>query len=69
LAQPDAVDYLNGKYKAKGKTVADLVKYMTDNGLQFARATPGAEAAYTTLYHALVAYDSVGGSQFRTKEK
>jgi len=54
LSRPDGNNYLNGKYAAKGKTVADLVKNMS--GLQFAPATPGAEQAYKDLYDKLVAY-------------
>jgi hypothetical protein len=54
LGRPDAKDYVNDKYSAKGKTVADLVKHMA--GLQFAPATPGAEQAYKELYEKLVTY-------------
>jgi hypothetical protein len=54
LGRPDAANYINGKYAAKGKTVADLVKNMS--GLQFAPATPGSERAYKELYEQLVAY-------------
>ncbi len=54
LSRPDAANYINGKYAAKGKTVADLVKNMS--GLQFAPATPGSERAYKELYEQLVAY-------------
>jgi len=54
LGRPDAANYINGKYAAKGKTVADLVKNM--GGLQFAPASPGGEQAYRELYEKLVAY-------------
>jgi len=56
LSQPDAASYINRKYSAKGKTVPDLVKYMSDNGLQFAPAVSGDEAAYVALQRALAAY-------------
>jgi hypothetical protein len=56
LQGDQAADYLNGKYAAKGKTVAELIKYMTENGLKFAPATPGEEGAYRMLHSALVAY-------------
>ena len=39
-----------------GQTVADLVGYMTSNGLKFAPAVSGDEAAYASLYSALAAY-------------
>jgi hypothetical protein len=68
LLQADVGEYINGKYTAQGNNVAELVKYMRDHGLQFARATPGNEAAYMALYHALVAYDGTEGSQFKTKD-
>jgi hypothetical protein len=54
LARPDAANYINGKYCAKGKTVAGLVKNMS--GLQFAPATPGSDRAYKELYEQLVTY-------------
>jgi hypothetical protein len=57
LDQPDAANYFNGKYAAKGATVADLVKYMSDQGLQFAPAVAGEEAAYMALYQAMAHYD------------
>jgi hypothetical protein len=53
LRQPDAAQYVTGKYAAQGKTVGELIKYMTDNGLRFAAATPGTEAAYTALHRAM----------------
>lgn len=56
LQQPDAANYINGKYAAKGKTVPDLVKYMTDQGLQFAPAVAGDEASYLALQRALAGY-------------
>jgi hypothetical protein len=56
MGRPDGASYLNRKYTAKGKTVLDLVKYMTDNGLQFASAVAGDEAAYVALHRALAAY-------------
>jgi len=57
LEEPNAGDYLNGKYVAQGKTVGDLVKYMKDNGLQFAPATPGSYEAYAAVYAAMRDYD------------
>src|SRR5262249_21541942 len=56
LQQPDAGEYLNGTYVAKGDTVKDLVKYMTDVGLRFGPAGDGDEAAYNALHRALVQY-------------
>jgi hypothetical protein len=57
LQQRDVGNYFNGKYTLKGKTVPDVVKYMVDQGLQFAPAVPGDEAAYAALHQALAAYD------------
>src|SRR5262249_19154294 len=54
VGRPDGSNYVTGKYSAKGKTVADLVKNM--QGLQFAAATPGAEQAYGELYQKLREY-------------
>ncbi len=41
LQQPNAASYFNSKFAAKGKTAADLVKYMADNGLVFGPAASG----------------------------
>lgn len=57
LTQPNAGSYVNGTYSARGKTVKELVQYMTDNGLRFAAAVAGDEAAYNSVYHALLTYD------------
>jgi hypothetical protein len=63
LMQPDVAQYLGGRYRAQGKDVAELVNYMGNNGLRFAAATPGSEAAYSALHHALALYDSQAGSR------
>lgn len=57
LQEPNAGDYLNGKFAVKAKTFPELVKQMTAAGLKFAPATPGDEAAYTALFQSLAAYD------------
>lgn len=62
LRQPDAGNYFTQKYAAKGKTVTDLVKYMTEQGLQFAPAVSGEETAYVALQR-LMAYYSTIASQ------
>ncbi|MFL5342942.1 MAG: hypothetical protein ACJ8F7_22640 [Gemmataceae bacterium] len=56
LQQPDAINHFNGEYVTKANTVPDLVRWMTDKGLQFAPAIHGDEAAYETLQRALAAY-------------
>jgi hypothetical protein len=58
LKEPNAADFANGRFKLKGNTVADLVEYMTRNGLQFAPAVAGEEAAYVALHRALAAYSA-----------
>jgi len=45
-------------WTAKGKTVAELVKFMAEKGLWFAPATPSDEPAYVALYHAMAAFDA-----------
>jgi hypothetical protein len=56
LKQPDAADYFNGKNVARGQTVAELVGYMTTQGLRFAPAVAGGEAAYLCVHRALAQY-------------
>lgn len=57
LQDPNVANYFGGEFQARGKTVSDLVKYMTDKGLEFAAAVPGDEAAYRAVHNALAAYD------------
>lgn len=69
LQKRDASEYLNGKYAAKGKTVGELIKHMMDNGLRFAPATAGNEAAYTALHRALANFDRAAGVRTRGDAK
>jgi hypothetical protein len=64
----DVANYFNQKYAAKGKTIAELVKYMGDKGLKFAPATPGDEAAYRALHQALAVYDASLSQNVAEKE-
>jgi hypothetical protein len=68
LQQPDAVAHLTNKYKLKGNIV-EVVRYMVDNGLQFAPATEGSQAAYNALYDLLRSYDEQFGSKLPDKHK
>jgi hypothetical protein len=54
LQTDDAANYFNGTYNARGATVAQLVQNMASQGLKFAPAAPGDEAAYNSLYRSLV---------------
>jgi hypothetical protein len=54
LQQPNAANYFNTRFAAKGKTAADLVKYMASNGLVFGPASGGDEAAYAAVHNSLV---------------
>jgi plastocyanin len=56
LQQEHVANYFTDTWAAKGKTVADLVNFMRANGLKFAPAVGGDEAAYSALYRALVKY-------------
>jgi hypothetical protein len=57
LSDDNAVKHFN-TWVAKGKNVAELVAHMTKEGLLFAPATPGDEAAYSALYAALRAFEA-----------
>jgi hypothetical protein len=57
LEKPHAGNYFNGKFSARGKTVAELIRHMSKQGLRFAPAVAGDEAAYENLHHYLVFYD------------
>jgi hypothetical protein len=58
LQDPNATKYFSKQYVAQGNTVAELVQFMTAQGLKFAPATPGDEAAYNMLQRALADYDA-----------
>jgi hypothetical protein len=63
LRQPDAEKYFNGTYAAKGSTVAELVRYMTNHNLRFAPAMDGDEPAYKIVHRALSEYDRAAHEQ------
>jgi hypothetical protein len=58
LRDRNVSNYFNDNWRLRGKSVAELVKFMADKGLWFAPATPGDEPAYLALYHALAAFDA-----------
>jgi len=69
LQDPNVANYFTGKYAAKARTVAELVDYMSKQGLSFAPAVPGDEAAYHALYNALLAYDGSLNANRDTEKK
>ncbi len=56
LQQPNASNYFSKQWTAQGNTVSELVMYMTTQGLKFAPAAPGEEAAYNMLQRMLADY-------------
>lgn len=58
LSDPKVANYFNNAWAAKGKSVAELVAQMTREGLTFAPAAPGDDAAYRAVYQALRAFDN-----------
>jgi len=58
LSDPKAANYFNNTWNAKGKNVAELVDHLTKEGLEFAPAAPGDEAAYNALYNNLRAFEA-----------
>ena len=58
LSDPAVVKYYNNTWAAKGRNVAELVDYMTQQGLTFAEATEGDEGAYQSLYEALRTFEA-----------
>jgi hypothetical protein len=67
LRSPNAANHFNDTWKPQGRTVSELVDNLSKNGLSFASATPGDEAAYTALYQALRAFE--GGLQTAMNQK
>jgi len=60
LQSPNARKYFDNTWNAKGKTVAELVDHMRNEGLEFAPAASGDEAAYRAMYNALRNFESGG---------
>ena len=58
MTDPNAANFLNGKWAANGDTVGQLVDFMSRKGLRFAPATDGDEPYYTALYRSVLSYDS-----------
>jgi hypothetical protein len=56
LRQKDVGHQFGGVCALKVSTVPELVKYMTDHGLQFASALPADRASYLALHQALANY-------------
>jgi hypothetical protein len=57
LADPNVAKFFNGQWAPKGSTVGEIIDNMTRQGLTFAPAISGNEAAYTSFFNALVTYD------------
>lgn len=57
LRDGNVAKYFDGALAAKGPTVADLVRQMSDGGMTFAPATAAGQPAYSALYQALLTYD------------
>jgi hypothetical protein len=56
LQDPNVAKYVNQTWSARGDTVAALTREMTNQGLRFAPATVGDQAAYVALHTAMVNY-------------
>jgi hypothetical protein len=57
LNDPNVANYLNGKFRAQGNNVAELVANMSTNGLRFSAAVSGQEPFYTALHQSMVTYN------------
>jgi hypothetical protein len=57
LRQKDVSNHFTGKYELRARTVPELVKFMSQQRLQFAPALPEDRNAYTVLHRALASYD------------
>jgi hypothetical protein len=56
LEHPNANNYLTKKWSPQGRSVGDLVAYMTKNGLRYAPALQGEEGPYRAMHQGLVGY-------------
>jgi hypothetical protein len=69
LKQPDAGNYFNETYSARGNTAQELVRYMTRLDLHFAPAVEGDAGAYHALHKILAAYDRAAHEQALVKNQ
>lgn len=56
LQDPNAANYISGRWAARGRTVSELCQNMSQQGLRFAPANSGDEAAYTSLQRSMASY-------------
>jgi len=56
LEDPNAIKYWN--LKARGANVSELLSNLLNDGYRFAPVSPGEEAIYTGLYHAIRAFEA-----------
>jgi len=59
LQNPDASDFANRKFAAQGGNVYELVANINRQGLRFAPAVDGDQAAYVALHRAMVSYFNI----------
>jgi soluble cytochrome b562 len=57
LKQPSVRLIFDKSWKSNVRNVAELVKFMGENGVDFAPATNADESSYVALYHALAEFD------------
>jgi hypothetical protein len=58
LKQPNAANYFNGAWQARGNNVGELVEHLSRNGLKFAPAGASDQTYYSALYQSMLTYDS-----------
>lgn len=55
---PNAANFYNGKWQVQANNAGGLMDQMIAQGLKFAPAAVGSEAAYRSLYNSLISYDA-----------
>ncbi|MDB5313616.1 MAG: hypothetical protein JWO38_7818 [Gemmataceae bacterium] len=68
LKTPAAAGLIDPSWAAEGTSVADLVRRMAKNKLQFGPAAKGAEEVYAALHHGLAAYLLALGQNVQPKK-
>ncbi len=58
LQDPNVTNYVTRKWAVRAATVGEMVVELTQQGLKFAPATPGDEAAYLAIHAGMVQYYS-----------
>lgn len=69
LQDPNAAQFLSGALRPQGRTVAELIKFMKEKGIEFAPATAKEYMSYRALHTKMADYARIAGIGPRVIER